>query len=149
MAYLTIVHSNAKSWFHLPHKILINNQFVGIMKVPEIHVELPENRYLITIQSMFPFLYASQVVVVRDGIENRFAFRDREGWWDVLFAIDIVLWLAKIIIVHFFPNLTAYFPDNWELIYDVVTNGYFILWLIYEWAIRKKYFKLSFEQRVR
>ena len=119
------------------------------MKTPEVNIELPENRYLITIQSMFPFLYASQVVDVREGVENRFSFHDREGWWDVLFAIDIVLWLAKVIIVHFFPTLTTHFPHNWELIYDVVTNGYFIIWLIYEWAIRKKYFKLSFEQRVR
>ena len=27
----------------------------------------------------------------------------------------------------------------WTRIYEIFTNGYFILWLFYEWKIRKNY----------
>ena len=31
----------------------------------------------------------------------------------------------------------------WTRIYEIFTNGYFILWLLYEWKIRKKYYALK------
>ena len=30
-----------------------------------------------------------------------------------------------------------------NLIYNIVTNGYFAVWLIYEWVIRKRYFRIQ------
>lgn len=79
------------------------------------------------------FLSAEAEIDIRQG-ENKVTFTDKEKFWDVLFTIDLIL-----MVVHWFIHL----PDNIDLIYRIVTDGYFAIWLIYEWAIRKKYFKIS------
>lgn len=118
----------------IPHKILINNQMIGIMKTPEVTINLPAGMYLITIQSIVPLLSASSPIMVNEDVLNVLAFHDREKIWDSLFVIDIILWCAD-----FFFTL----PHPWGLVYKIFTNGYFVLWLIYEWIIRKKYFRIE------
>ena len=116
-----------------PHKILFNGKQVCIMKKKAKISGIPCGKYKLTIQSMFPFISAETEIDIRQG-ENKITFTDKETLWDVLFSIDLIL-----MVVHWFVHL----PGNIDLIYKIVTNGYFILWLIYEWAIRKKYFKIS------
>ena len=116
-----------------PHKILFNGKQVCIMKKKAKISGIPCGKYKLTIQSMFPFISAETEIDIRQG-ENKITFTDKETLWDVLFSIDLIL-----MVVHWFVHL----PDNIDLIYKIVTNGYFILWLIYEWAIRKKYFKIN------
>ena len=53
---------------------------------------------------------------------------------DVLFVVDVVLWIVKR-----FLHLAA----PWTWIYEVFTNGYYLLWLLYEWRIRNHYFKFQ------
>lgn len=134
MARLKIRQKHSKFSLTIPHKVWINNQLIGIMKDPEVSVEIPEGRYLVTIQSIFPFIYTSAPMLVQEGVVNVFSFHDREKWWDVLFVIDLVLWFADI----FFT-----LPAPWDLVYKIFTNGYFVLWLVYEWIIRKKYFRVE------
>lgn len=118
----------------LPHKIYFNGQLLGIMQRKEIHVkDIPEGKYLLKIQSMIPILYTEQEIRIQRG-ENTVTFRDREKFWDILFTIDLVA-----VIVKWFITL----PDNINLIYNIVTNGYFAIWLIYEWMVRKRYFRIQ------
>ena len=118
----------------IPHKVWINGVLLGIMKGNEVNIEIPEGHYVVTIQSMVPILSASTPINVTYGAVNVVAFHDREKWWDYLFVIDIVCWFAD-----FFFTL----PQPWGLIYKIFTNGYFVLWLLYEWLIRKKYFAME------
>ena len=85
------------------------------------------------IQSMIPFIYAEKEIGVKRGA-NTVTFSDREKFWDILFTIDLVLVIVKLFIT---------LPDNLDLIYKIVTNGYFAIWLIYEWVIRKRYFRIE------
>ena len=116
-----------------PHKILINGRQLCIMKKKAKITGIPCGKYKLTIQSMFPFISAEAEIDIRQG-ENKVSFTDKEKFWDVLFTIDLLL-----MVVHWFISL----PDNIDLIYRIVTDGYFILWLVYEWTIRKKYFKIN------
>ena len=118
----------------LPHKIYFNGQLLGIMQRKEIQIkDIPEGKYRLKIQSMIPFLYAEQEIHITRG-GSTVTFSDREKFWDILFTIDLIL-----VIVKLFLKL----PDNINLIYNIVTNGYFAIWIIYEWIIRKRYFKIS------
>ena len=119
---------------NVPHKLLIDGRFVGIMKDRRVSIEMPMGEYEITIQSMIPFISASQRVAMPLRGETTLEFADREKWWDVLFVVDVVLWIVKR-----FLHLAA----PWTWIYEVFTNGYFLLWLLYEWKIRNHYFKFQ------
>lgn len=140
MATLTIAAGRTKFSLQIPHKILINGQFIGVMKTPKVEIQLPAGNYHIAIQSMIPYFGSAMAVKVEEGVENILTFSDREKWWDILFGIDLILWLAKL----FFE-----LPHPWELIYEIATNGYFVLWIIYELIIRKRYFKLEYQQKIR
>lgn len=124
---------------YIPHKIIINNQLIGIMQQPCIHIQLPPGHYEIRIQSMFPYFYSTQQITVNEGVANVMTFGDNERWWDILFLIDIV---ASIVV-----SITS-LPHPWNLIYKVMSNGYFIAWIIYEWTIRKHYFATEFHAEV-
>lgn len=43
---------------------------------------------------------------------------DKERWWNILFGIDLVLWLIRFFIE---------FPYPWNIVYEVVSNGFFAL----------------------
>ena len=118
----------------LPHKIYFDGQLLGIMQRKEIRVkDIPAGKHLIKIQSAFPFIYSEQEITVKKG-GNHVPFNNREGFWDLLFTIDLILVIVKLFI---------HLPNNINLIYNIVTNGYFVLWLIYEWVIRKRYFRIE------
>ena len=121
----------------LPHRIFFNGQLLCVMQRKEIKIkDIPAGRYKLKIQSMFPFIYAEEEISIKRG-ENHITFNNRERFWDILFTIDLIL-----VIVKLFLKL----PDNINLIYKIVTNGYFAIWLIYEWLIRKKYFRIVTEK---
>ena len=118
-----------------PHKILINGQQLCIMKKKAKICGMPCGKYKLTIQSMFPFISTEAEIDIKQG-ENKITFTDKETLWDILFTIDLIL-----MVVHWFVHL----PDNIDLIYKIVTNGYFVIWLVYEFIIRKRYFRISKE----
>lgn len=118
----------------LPHKIFINGKLLGVMQRKEIQVkDIPEGKYLLRIQSMIPFISAEKEIDINRG-KNQVTFSDREKFWDILFTIDLILVIVKCFIT---------LPDHIDMIYKIVTNGYFVVWLIYEWIIRKQYFRIE------
>ena len=64
MARLTIEQKRGKFAMNVPHKLLIDGRFVGIMKDKRVSIEMPMGEYEITIQSMIPFISASQRVTM-------------------------------------------------------------------------------------
>jgi hypothetical protein len=118
----------------LPHKIYINDTLLGILTTPKLCIkDIPEGQYQLKIQSMVPFLTSSATIdIVKDG-ENTVTFSDRERFWNLLFVIDMVLIILSWIIG---------IPPEIKHIYDIITSGYLVIWLLYEWSIRKKYFKI-------
>lgn len=123
-----------KMMSRLPRKIWVSGQFIGVMQQPEVSILMPPGVYQITIQSMIPYFSASETIQLLPDETKSLEFRDRERGWDILFGIDIVLWIVKR-----FLHLAA----PWTWIYEIFTNGYFILWLFYEWKIRKNYYALK------
>lgn len=138
MARLTIIQQRGKFSITIPHKILIDGQFVGIMKDKQVTIEMPMGQYDITIQSMVPFISSTQTVDLQYNSNISLSFSDREQLWDALFILDIILWIVKRFL---------HLASPWTWIYEIFTNAYFILWLIYEWRIRNHYFKFHLENQ--
>ena len=127
-------NKKGKLSFSIPHYILINGKMLGLMKDPSVTIEVPPAMFEVRIQSVFKWFYSAAVVTTHEETDTFIEFTDREMWWDALFVVDIILWCIKGLF-----HLSA----PWTWIYEVFTNGYFVAWLIYEWVIRKRYFKLD------
>lgn len=138
MARLTIIQKNRRFMPLLPHKILIGGQAVGLMRTPCVHIEIPQGAYEITIQSLFPFIKSSAVVRIDEGVDNVMGFEDKEKYWDILFSVDMLLWIASLFIELQKPYST---------IYHVLSEGFFAIWLIHIIVIRKRYFKITTHQK--
>lgn len=121
----------------IPHYLLVNGQLLGIMKGPTSHVTLPPGRYQVTIRSMYKFIESTTTVEVVPGETKHLGFADRDRLWNWLFNIDLVLWLAKRIL---------HVPEPWGTIYEVVSNGFFAIWLLRIWMVRKRYFDIREER---
>ena len=74
------------------------------------------------------------MVTTSEAVDTFLEFGDREKLWDIIFWVDMILWLVKRLI-----NL----PEPWGLIYEILSNGFFAVWLMRVWIIRKKYFKVE------
>lgn len=134
-----IITQKARGKFTMPHYLLVNGRMLGLMRERSVTLEAPPATFQVRIQSLFKWFHASRVVTTHEGVDTHIDFSDREKGWDILFAIDLVLWIVKR-----FLHLAA----PWTWIYEVVTNGYFVAWLVYEWRIRERYFKLDvYEKR--
>ena len=59
---------------------------------------------------------------------------DRERWWNLLFDLDLVIWIACMFIE---------LPEPWNVVYHVLSEGFFVLWLLRILIIRKRYFRLK------
>lgn len=104
------------------------------MNIPSVKIELPEGQYTLTIQHALPVLSVTRQVAVKNGTETHVDFYSRERWWDILFSIDLLLCVIKLFVT---------LPSPWGWIYEILTNGFFVAWLIYEWSIRKRYYKID------
>lgn len=146
MANLIVRERKDKSFLHLPHMIYLNNIPLGIMgrvgkdalnpklkKAPlEATILLNPGHYTLCVRSMFKWFYSTIELDVSEDKTSVIEFDHKEFWWDMLFLGDIVICIALQFIELASP---------WETVYDVVSNGVFLVWLIHEIRIRKKYFK--------
>ena len=109
MARLTIVQKRGKFSLTIPHKVLVNGQLLGVMKDKQVVIEMPEGGYEVTIQSMFPFISASERVQVADEHETTLTFCDREQWWDALF----VVFIAALFFISYRLIISSAQNDKW------------------------------------
>ncbi len=144
MAQVTITHIDRGLPIGLPYLVLVDGCPVGMMQNPQAKMTLPAGQHHLTIRcgGYLPIPFTKKTVTLSveagetiDCPENQYTevqFENRERWWNILFDVDLVLW-----IVRFFVT----FPEPWGLIYDIVSNVSFAIWLLHFYLYRKRYFR--------
>ena len=138
MPILTL-HRRQMFKLSIPYWVFINEQPIGIMQGKEVSIELPSAQFDLSIKILFRLfkwqfsIGGKRKVCLSEGEHLHLMIIDKERWWNILFDIDLVLWLAKI----FFE-----LPHPWNIVYEVVSNGFFALWLARIWFIRDRYFQI-------
>jgi len=146
MAILVITHKQKSLVPGLPYQVLINGQLVGMLSTPQARLNMPAGQYAVTIQAggFVPIgkkgrgldlsLSSTATVKVSEGAYTCLDFQNKERWWDILFTIDLFLWLASL----FFK-----LPHPWNIVYHAVSDGFFLIWIIRLIVLRKRYFSLD------
>lgn len=123
----------------IPYWVFINEHPIGIMQGKEVNIELPLAQFDLSIRIILTLwkwrfqIKGEKKVFLKEGQHLDLMITDRERWWNILFDLDLVFWIAKLFFELSYP---------WNTIYEVVSNGFFVLWAIRIWCIRNNYFKL-------
>lgn len=133
-----------KQWLKvgLPYWVFINGQPIGIMRGREVNIHIPKGIYIVGTKLVFPlwrwrFELSGETSITLSDKDIQLQITDRERWWNLLFDIDLCLWIAS-----FFVEL----PHPWNIVYHILSEGFFALWLIRIVLIRKRYFVLTGNQ---
>jgi len=138
MPILTL-HRRQMFKLSIPYWVFINEHPIGIMQGKEVSIELPPAQFDLSIKILFRLfkwqfsIAGKRKVCLSEDEHLHLRITDKERWWNILFDIDLVLWLAKM----FFE-----LPHPWNIVYEVVSNGFFALWLARIWFIRNRYFQI-------
>lgn len=123
----------------IPYWVFINEQPVGIMQSKEVNIQMPPGQYDLSIRIILALwklkiqIRGNKKISIEEGQHLDLMITDREQLWNILFDIDLIFWIAKL----FFE-----LPYPWNTIYEVASNGFFILWAIRIYFIRNNYFKI-------
>ena len=123
----------------IPYWVFINEHPIGIMQGKEVSIELPPAQFDLSIRILFRLnkwqfsIGGKRKVCLSEGEHQHLMITDKERWWNILFDIDLVFWLIRFLVE---------FPYPWNIVYEVVSNGFFALWLARIWFIRDRYFKI-------
>lgn len=140
MAKITLHRKPIMKKLFLPLWVLINEQPVGLMRGDSVTIELPEGSYNISVKLLFQLwkyrfgIEGSRIVTASDEVPVNLKITDRERLWNILFDIDLVVWIAS-----FFFTL----PEPWNWVYHILSDGFFVVWIIRLVIIRKRYFILA------
>jgi len=146
MSLLVITHRQKEFGMRLPYQIIVNGRLVGTMSTPQARLKLPAGYYTITIRtgSYLPIgkkgktldltLSSSAPVHINEGGYTCLDFKNKERWWNILFNIDLILWIICLFIR---------IPSPWNIVYHVISDGFFILWIIRLIVVRKRYFDIQ------
>lgn len=138
MSTLTI-HRRQLFKVGIPYWVYINGRPVVIMKGREVNINMPAGKYEIAVRIVFQLfkwqfhIGGSRLVNIADGEWLHLHISDKERIWNILFDIDMLLWMAE-----FFFTL----PYPWDIVYKTISNGFFAVWLIRLWINRDKYLKI-------
>lgn len=138
MSILTL-HRKQLFKLSIPYWVFINEQPIGIMQSKEVNIQIPPGQYDLSIRIILALwkwrfqIGSNRKVELSENQCLHLRITDRERLWNILFDIDLLLWLAKL----FFE-----LPFPWNTIYEVTSNGFFVIWAIRIWFIRKRYFKI-------
>lgn len=119
---------------------LHKDHLVGLMRTQEVAVDLPEGRFVISVRLMFKLakwtfsIGGEREIQTSAEKPTTLVISDRERLWNILFNIDLVIWAAS-----FFFTL----PTPWNVVYHVLSDGFFALWILRIIIIRKRYFILT------
>lgn len=114
------------------------------MQNPQARMNLSSGQHLLTVRCggylPIPFtkktitlsVEASETIEVSENKYTEVRYENRERWWNILFDIDLVLWFVRIFMT---------IPEPWGLVYDIVSNVSFAVWLLHFYLYRKRYFK--------
>ena len=144
MPTLTIRH--IRHWYEpkLPHAVFINGLYVGMMKDHDLRIEIQTGSYALRVQfggqvpigkkgkSIDMSVSATEQVEVPQFGEVVCEFHDRERLWNILFDIDLILW-----VVSWFVTLPS--------LYKILSDVFFVIWLVRLVVIRKSYYRINVE----
>lgn len=144
MATLTITHIDRGLPLGLPYLVLVDGRPVGMMQNPQARMNLSAGPHRLRIRCggylPIPFtkktitlsVEAEEMIEVQEGKFTEVQFENRERWWNILFDIDLVLWMVRIFVT---------LPEPWGLVYDITSNVSFAIWLLHFYLYRKRYFR--------
>ena len=139
---LTVRH--IRHWYEpkLPHAVFINGYYAGMMKDHDLRIEIPSGSYSLKVQfgGLIPLgksgksldlsvSSTAQVEVLQKG-DVLCEFHDRERLWNILFDIDLILW-----VVSWFVTLPQ--------LYKILSDVFFVIWLVRLVVIRKRYYRIN------
>ncbi len=146
---LTIRHQRHLFEPRLPHLLFIDNHYAATMQGDETTMQIPSGNYTLRIQcgGRLPLRLLSrisrsqrsldlsvssttQLHIGRASHQTTVTFRDRERLWNILFDLDLVAWLVSLFVT---------FPP----IYRIVSDAFFVIWLVRLIAIRKRYYTIE------
>lgn len=124
-----------------------NRPSVLLMRGDELKIELPAGYYDLRVQcggnlplrlislirrkpsSVDLSVYSTTRLVLPQGGNHTITFRDRERLWNILFDIDLVLWIVSLFV-------------SFSLAYKIISDSFFAIWLLRLLIIRKRYYSL-------
>lgn len=139
---LAIRHNRHWHEPRLPHLVFIDGLYAGTMQVDSFTLELPPGNYSLKVQfggklplgrsgrSVDLSVSAVTRIELARGEAKNVTFHDRERLWNVLFDIDLVLWLLSLFVAM--PPL-----------YKILSDTFFAVWLVRLVLIRKRYYSFS------
>lgn len=139
MARITLHRKPLLKKIMMPYWVFINGQPIGIMRGESVSIELPEGTYRIGVKLLFKIwkwqfgIGGENVITASELIPANVRITDRERLWNILFDIDLVVWIAS-----FFFTLST----PWNVVYHALSDGFFIVWVVRIIIIRNRYFKL-------
>lgn len=140
---LTIRH--IRHWYEprLPHTVFLDGLFAGIVgKDDRLRLNAPRGNYELKVQfggrvpigksgkSIDVSLSSTKQIEVPASGDVECLFHDRERLWNLLFDIDLIAW-----VVSWFVEMPP--------IYKIISDAFFLLWLVRLVLIRKKYYKIE------
>lgn len=139
MALLTL-HRRQRFKVAIPYWVFVDGQPVGMMRSSDVGIDLPEGSYNLALKIVLGLwkwrfdIGGDTVVTLSEQLPTRVRITDRERWWNLLFDLDLVIW-----IVCMFIEL----PEPWNVVYHILSEGFFAIWILRILIIRKRYFKLK------
>ena len=152
---LTIRHKRHFLEPRLPHLVFLRpmaqKPVLLLMKGDEMKVEIPFDYCEVSIQcgGVIPLrlisrirkrathldLSVSSTLRLEKPIDGdcTIEFRDRERLWNILFDIDLILWIVSLFVTM-------------PLAYKIISDAFFAIWLIRLIIIRKRYYTLETEK---
>lgn len=138
---LTVRHT--RHWYEprLPHSLFIDGLYAGTMLGDELRMEIPPGFYSLRVQfggrlsigkngkSIDLSLSATQHVEIPRGKDVTVTFHDRERLWNILFDIDLVVWIVSLFVTM--PPL-----------YKILSDVFFVIWIVRLIIIRKRYYSI-------
>ena len=138
MALLTL-HRKQHFKVAIPYWVFIDGQPVGLMQSSDVGIDLPEGSYNLAVKIVLGLwkwrfdIGGDTVVTLSEQLPTRVRITDRERWWNLLFDLDLIIWIACMFIE---------LPEPWNVVYHVLSEGFFAIWIIRILVIRNRYFKL-------
>lgn len=138
MNYLHIHQKIDRLTLPLPYWVFIDGHPMGIMK-RDANIQLPNGTYSLGIWLVFRLWKwefrlgrDTRIMMLNDDLDVE--FWHEEPVWDTIFNIDLVFWLLTCFID---------IPSPWNIVYHVLSDGFFIVWLIRLWKKRNEYLTIN------
>ena len=136
---LTIEKESSELMAKLPNRIFINGRLVGIMQTKKVSIMIPEGKYSIMIQSPIPLLYATDEVE----IERNVPIGGVQGVQRQMILPGHQLLEVGAAVVEEDADL----PGHQAALLAHPDGTFLVIWLIYEFCIRKKYYMIRQQKK--